>query len=277
MVGFGIVSLDDRIGLVRCRSGSFEEGVLLSLVVETAALAGGIALFSGLPLFFYAQVKRHSRLLFLVGTGAMFGLCFFDLLPDVIEIGGRSSLYIIGVVWLLYSLIHLFHLGHHEADHDHDCGDPTLHGGGHSHSFRLFCGSLMTHCFASGILLSLSHGFSPQIANTVFLALIAHKGYEALMFSSILVKQHYARLTQWGLLCMYSLSLPVGVAVAYFLKDTFSQELAMIMSSVAVGTLLGCLIFDFMIPTVRQLRTRRRELIWIAVGLILTQIVMKSL
>ncbi len=249
----------------------------MNLLVETAALAAGIALFSGLPLFFYPQVKRHSRFLFLVGTGAMFGLCFFDLLPDVLEIGGKSSLYIIGVVWLIYSLIHLFHLGHHETDHDHDCGDPSLHEGGHSHSFGLFCGSLITHCFASGMLLSLSHGLSAQVANTVFLALVAHKGYEALMFSSILMKQQFSKLKQVALLGTYSLSLPLGVGFAYFLRDTLSQDLAMMMSSVAVGTLLGCLIFDFMIPTVRQLRRRRIEILWIGLGLLLTQLVMKSL
>ncbi len=207
----------------------------------------------------------------------MFGLCFFDLLPDVLEIGGKSSLYIIGVVWLIYSLIHLFHLVHHETDHDHDCGDPTSHDGGHSHSFAMFCGSLVTHCFASGMLLSLSHDLSAQVANTVFLALVAHKGYEALMFSSILVKQQFSWLSQCGLLGLYSLSLPLGVGLAYFLKGSLSQEVAMMMSSVAVGTLLGCLIFDFMIPTVRQLRKRRIELIWIALGLLLTQLVMKGL
>jgi zinc transporter ZupT len=249
----------------------------LNLLVETAALAAGIALFSGLPLFFYSQVKRHSRFLFLVGTGAMFGLCFFDLLPDVLEIGGKSSFYIIGVVWLIYSLIHLFHLGHHESDHDHDCSDTHGNGGGHSHSFALFCGSLITHCFASGILLALSHGLSTQVANTVFLALVAHKGYEALMFSSILMKQQFSRLTQLVLLSIYSLSLPMGVALAYVLRDALSQDLAVMMSSVAVGTLLGCLIFDFMIPTIRQLRQRRIEILWIGLGLLLTQLVMKSL
>ncbi len=245
----------------------------MNLVAETAVLTAGIALFSGLPVFFYPQVKRHSRLLFLVGTGALFGLCFFDLIPDVFEIGGKPSLYIMGAVWLIYSLIHLFHLGHHSTDHEHACD----HHGEHAHSFPMFCGSLMTHGFASGILLSLSHGISAQVANTVFLALIAHKGYEALMFSSILMKQQFSRLSQWGLLVLFSLSLPLGVGLAHFLRDALSQDLAMMMSSVAVGTLLGCLIFDFMIPTLRQLRRRRVELLWIALGLLLTQFFMKSL
>ena len=203
----------------------------------------------------------------------MFGLCFFDLLPDVIEMGGKSSLYIMGIVWLIYSLIHLFHLGHHQSTSHTDESHCEL---GHPHSFSMFCGSLITHGFASGMLLALSHELSTQIAHTVFLALVAHKGYEALMFSSILMKQVFSRRLKILLLGAYAFSLPAGVVSAFFLRAQLTQEVAMMMSSVAVGTLLACLIFDFMIPNLRQLRSKRAELIWMALGLLLTQLMMRQ-
>jgi hypothetical protein len=81
----------------------------MNLLVETLVISGGMSLLSVLPLF-SAQVRKHSHLFFLAGTGALAGLCVFDLLPDLYELGGNSSFLITGVVWVVYSLMHLFHI-----------------------------------------------------------------------------------------------------------------------------------------------------------------------
>jgi zinc transporter ZupT len=259
----------------------------MSFAHQTLLLAVCMALFSVLPLL-SATVRRHSRDLFLIGTGALFGICFFDLVPDVFELGGGSSLVIVGAVWLLYSVIHLFHLqhhhhpdqgaahakAHHEEPHEHDPEAMQHHG------FSLFFGSLVAHCLASGMLLTVSQSFSERIAHTVFLALLAHKTYESLLLSSILVEQHRSRAQQAGLIAVYSLALPVGAYLTQLFQEDVTQKVAVVISSIAVGTLLGCLIFDFLLPSIRQLRGQRLALPragWILFGLGLTRIVMAQL
>ena len=178
----------------------------MTLFAETLILALGIAFFALVP-FIFTQIRKYSKFLFLVGTGAMFGICFFDLLPDVFEMGGHSSLYIIGSVWVLYSFLHFFHLDHHEHSSVNS-----------SKALFIFLGSLIAHCFASGMLLAISHGLSQKIASTVFMALIAHKGYEAMMLSSILTEQECSRTKKTSMIACYVLSLPAGVVLPTFLK-----------------------------------------------------------
>jgi zinc transporter ZupT len=237
----------------------------VNLTVETLILAVGMAALATLPMI-SSRVRAHSQTIFLLGTGALFGICFFDLMPDVFEIGGPRGLYVVAAVWAAYSLLHIFHMGHHSHEE---------HGEGQAASF-FFLAALIAHCFASGMLLAVSQGMSPRIATTVFMALLAHKAYEALTLSSILVQSGKSRLEQSLIVGVYSLAVPAGVAVTTAFRDSMNEGVAMLISSIAVGTLLGCLIFDFLIPSVRHLKKSRAQAAWIAVGLVMTQLVMRS-
>ena len=244
----------------------------MNLMLETLILAVGMAGLATLPII-SARVRAHSQSIFLLGTGALFGICFFDLMPDVFEIGGRTGLCVVAVVWLAYSLLHIFHLGHHDHEgHDHHAEGTE----GQPASF-FFLASLIGHCFASGMLLAVSQGMSQRIASTVFMALLAHKAYEALTLSSILVRSNKTRLEQAVIIGIYSLAVPAGVAVTTAFHESMNENVAIWISAMAVGTLLGCLIFDFLIPSVQHLKESRAQAAWIAVGLVMTQLVMRSL
>lgn len=231
----------------------------MGLLVQTALLVAGIVLLSCMPIFFGAA-KKYSKAFFLTGTGAMFGLCFFDLLPDAFDRGGKLSLTIIAFIFILYTLMHGF-------SHKHDSEQPFL---------VLFV-SLLVHCFASGMFLTISSDLSVKTAQAVFIALCIHKSYEALMFSFILVDRQFSRRRKILFLSLYASSLPLGVAITWLFKDSFSERVAMVLSSIAVGSLIGCLVFDFLFPSLRKIRARRLELVFIAVGLVLTQIVLRGL
>ena len=77
--------------------------------------------------------------------------------------------------------------------------------------------------------------------------------------------------------CWLTLSFPAGVVLTLAYRSVFTQSIALVATSLAVGSLLGCLMFDFLIPSVSQIRNRRYDLGWIAAGLILTQFVMRAL
>jgi zinc transporter ZupT len=232
--------------------------------MQTLCLSLCITAFAALPLVL-ESARRFSKFFFLLGTGALAGIFAFDLIPDLFEMGGTQSLWAVGVVWLLYSLAHLSHLKHH------DHGDHS-HGGS-----AFFLLSMVAHCLASGMLLAASQSLNQSLSTAVFWALFAHKGYEALTVSSVLLEREKTRSRTIASVAVYSLSLPAGVALTYSFRSYLTPFLAMLVTSLAAGTLLGCLIFDFLVPCIRQTKNRRIEIGWIVAGLFLTQFLMRTL
>ncbi len=242
-------------------------------------LAVGMAGFCALPFLFRINAFQLRRF-FLLGTGAMLGLVIFDLIPDVFELGGSLGLCVTAGVALLFSISHLRHLnshGHPEGAghefHDH------IHGHNHEAGFWPFFLSLSGHCLASGMLLAVAHDTSPRVAMSVFIALAAHKGYESLTFSSILMTKGNGKNKDIGAIAVYVLSLPFGVVLtwllAWFQGTHLNQLVALWISAIAVGSLIGCLFFDFLLPNVRHLRSHILDLLWLVGGLAITQYIMQ--
>ena len=278
----------------------------MTLLLETLAISACMILFSGLPLFSTA-IRRYSGLFFLIGTGALTGILFLDLLPDLFEMGGTSTLWGVGIVWVVYSVFHLSHVKHHEEHHVHEVEahlKPGLSSKEHRHSPWFFLTSMIGHCLASGVMLVASDGLTETnravassfpgainnglhlglvvsgINRTVFLALLAHKAYEALTVSSVLVESQGAEKSKKRVLlpiALYSLSLPVGVILTLAFRSYITQSIAVIAMSLAAGTLLGCLVHDFFIPSLAQIKSRRTDLVWIMFGFGLTQVMMRAL
>lgn len=246
----------------------------MTLLQQTIILFLGMGVFSALPTF-WSRLDHFSRTLFLIGTGAIAGLCVFDLVPDVFELGGKLSLYVVAGVWLVYSLAHYFHIGHHHLDHEHL--DYVHLEQVRKEGVSVFFFSLFAHCFSSGMLLAVSEHLSQKIAGTVFVALAAHKGYEALMVSTVLNQRVRHKTQRIFLILGYSLALPLGVLFSFVFRESWSREVAIWVSSVALGTLLGCVLFDFIIPSLHHLRKNKKRLGWIALGLVVTQVIVKRL
>ena len=135
---------------------------------------------------------------------------------------------------------------------------------------------MMVHCMASGMLLAMSFELTSSFGRTVFFALIAHKSYESLTVSSVLVEKYKSKKSTLIAILLYSLSLPIGVLLTSLFHSKITQTAALLTTSLAMGTLLGCLIYDFIVPSLKQFRTHRFAPIWIALGLLATQFVMRA-
>lgn len=252
----------------------------MSLAFETTILALGMSIICVLP-FVFRRARSTSGMPFLFGTGALFGICLFDLLPDIFEMGGNRSLAITIAVSIAYSIVHLVHLSKHRDKHrpqhrtdDHE-GHAHDHGHRqHEHSLPIFFFSIVIHCFASGVLLSVSKEFSEKLAGAVFFALLGHKGYEAIVFVTLLINHRLSRKGYFASISVYCLALPAGVVTSQLFADHISESIAIYVSSIAVGSLLGCLIFDFMIPSFHQVKRQRLHAAWLLIGLVLTRLVM---
>ena len=209
--------------------------------------------------FFAHQTKN----LFLLGIGAMVGICFFDLLPEIFEIGGITSLIVMAIVWAAYALLHTKYFGEHGHNHSHktSASDHERHG------FFLFMASMIAHCFSSGALLVVSEDLSPLIAKSVFYALIIHKALEAFSVSAFITQHHMARLRKGFAFAAYLLSVPAGVFATLFFSAMITTKIALILSDVAAGTLAGCLLYDFLIPNLKDASDRKRRVAWMSAGL----------
>jgi zinc transporter ZupT len=254
----------------------------MSILLQTILISVMMALCFAAPRF-SKKIAGQSRILLLVGTGGLVSLYFADLLPDVLQLGGLSSLAIIVAVWLTYSYFHSSHIHHHEKnDGDHDEnheGHDHLHVHG-SQSSKFLMISMVSHCFSSGMLLYMSHELSARIAASVFFALIGHKGYEALSVSVLLSQKIKDSKKFMACAVAYSLAFPIGVSItamlAHFLGEGMSPAIikmtAMVVASIAVGSLAGCMVHDFILPSIRHNKTRRLEAGWMLVGVCLTMI-----
>jgi zinc transporter ZupT len=245
--------------------------ILITLVMALCFIAPRIS----------KQIQARSKIFLLIGTGGLVSLYFADLLPDVVQLGGTPSLGIIVFVWLVYSYFHTFHIKHHEV-HDHEeSHDHDIHThlpADHEKSSWLLMASMISHCFSSGMLLYMSHALSPKVAASVFLALIGHKGYEALSVSVLLSQQTKSLKKFSTYALMYASSFPIGVIVTAALTHFFGPGLSptvvrttiIVVASFAVGSLAGCMMNDFLIPSLKYLRNRKLEAGWMLVGVALT-------
>jgi len=232
----------------------------MTLDQASLVVSGGILGFCLLPLAFPA-VRNRSRILLIVATAAMLAIVLFDLIPDLFELGGFRSLALAFVVWAAFSACHFWMVcpdGHvHAHVHDHHG-----HGAGHPGAGTGLLVAMALHCFSSGLLLVTSYEISAQLARNVVTALLIHKGFEAALVSSLIVEAGGTKTRQWVSIAIYCLSFPVGVAAARLFSSLLTaqgghdlmQQAAMLITSGALGSLLGCLVFDFLLPSLRELR-----------------------
>jgi zinc transporter ZupT len=247
----------------------------MNLLTETLIISFSMAVISSVPLY-SVTFRKYSNLFYLLGTGALAGILGFDLIPDLYALGGSRSMGYVGIVWIIYSGIHLVHLRRHRHDEDlQDHDIPHSHYGDRTNLFFLF--SMVAHCFASGMLLVTSEAFSSGLNRSIFLALFAHKIYESLTVSSVLIEKQSSRQKAVVSIAIYSLALPLGVVFTYFFRSNLTPSLALVVTSLAAGTLLGCLIFDFFLPSLSQIRKQKSTIAWIIMGLLSAQFFMKAL
>ncbi len=248
----------------------------MSILTETALISISMMSLCILP-FYIQNLRRYSKFFYLLGTGALAGILFFDLIPDLFEMGGIHTLWGVAAVWLLYSLLHLYHLKYHKPLSHSSIAESIENSFGHSHgqSISFFMASMFAHCLASGMLLVISEGYAGSITKTLFWALFAHKAYESLTVSSVLLEKKTSPKSFFIAISLYSISMPLGVLLTLLFKKSVTENIAFLVTSLAAGTLLGCLIFDFLLPSFHSSRSRKHALTWIAVGLCMTQVFLK--
>lgn len=231
------------------------------MALETLLLTLGMLVLASIPVF-TQSLNRYYGPLFLFGTGALFSLCAFELLPEVFHFGGLDALWLVFAAWMIYSLVHVLHAHHHL--------DQSKAREANQHSPYPFFIAITIHCFSSGLFFGVSNLLSAPISQSIFMALVAHKAYESIAVSSLLVSFRRSKLWTFTLIGGYVLSFSVGFALARFFNGNMTHIFIMLISGVAVGTLLGCLCLDFIWPSYQTVKKSWREVVWLLLGIFLT-------
>ncbi len=231
----------------------------MSLFNAALLVSLGIAVSVLIP-HYWPGVRAHSKTLMLIGTVVLLAFVAFDLVPEMVEIGGTTALVIMGVSWLGFSAVHSM-----QGPHDHDSHHGHIHKAGDErkgHSISALLGSMILHCISGGMLLVTSYEMSTRMASAVLMSLIGHKAFEAISVSSLLIDRVKTKKQLYLYASLYALSFPFGVLVTVAAEGLFASSLshetveyaAMVLTSVAIGSLLGCLLQDFLLPSLRDLK-----------------------
>lgn len=205
-----------------------------------------------LSTIFFPHIQKYYEKFFLFGTGALVGLCFFHLFPDVFELGGVKGLSFVLVAWVLYSLLHLLHSHHHLEHGQHESASIAEH----NHSPYLFLLAISTHCLTTGLFLGVSGSFSHNFTHSIFIGLLAHKVYEVMIVTSVLLNYKKSHLWTFTHITGYLLSFPLGFYLSKLFSEYLTSTIILVISALALGSLIGCLVFDFLLPNLRKIKQK---------------------
>ena len=175
--------------------------LFISCAVFCATLTGGL---------FALYLKDRLHLILGFSAGAIIGVAFFDLLPEALELAGKThsiatilTFTVIGfAAYLLFDRLVLLH-GHTED---------------HEHSARGIAGaaSLSLHSFLDGIGIGLAFHVSPAVGAIVAVAVLAHDFSDGINTVSMIVKNNGDRKKALRWLAVDAAAPVVGIITTLF-------------------------------------------------------------
>jgi len=250
--------------------------MLPTLTSQTLAITAGTAACAFVPFALGVRRGLPSGLLPLA-TGMMTGLCGFGLLPEAAKEGGMVSVLLTLLVAVVYSIFHIRHL------HRHDAGSTYgthVHGDA-SRPLGILATAIFVHSLLDGSLLVISNGLLSQASTSVTMSLWIHKAFEALSLASLVYWRVNNRGQAIRWLSAYVLSFPCGVFLTAWIAQKFAtdsmQRVALIIMSIAIGNLIGCLIFDFILPSMGRFKQHRGEVYWLLGGVAAASVLLYEL
>ncbi len=208
--------------------------IIYSVFIIILAWVGGL-----IPLYF--KENKHLIHLFIsFGAGVLLGASFLHMIPDAAGIlGSRLGLPVL-VGFLTLYILEKFVMTH-PCPHEH-CEYHTV---GTSAFFGLSLHSLITGlALGSGIVV-------PRLGIVIFLAVVLHKLPASLSLVSILVKEHYSIQRILMYLTFFSVMVPIGAFITYYLVEHTSRMVIGYLIAFSAGTFLH-VAADDLLPEVHQ-------------------------
>jgi len=227
--------------------------LVFSAITVACAWIGGLV-----PLQF--RWKRDQLwLLISFGAGVLLGAAFLHMLPDAFDLVGSSASGLVFVGFLVLFFIEKFVMVH--ACGAHDCEYHTI-------GVAAFVG-LSIHSMMAGIALG-SAAAIPGLGAVVLLAIVAHKAPASMSLAALLIAAGYRRGAIIALISVFSLMVPLGVIVAYFILGAVPEHVVGVLVALSAGTFLYIAASDLLPELHRAQQLRTLSLVTFFGGVLLT-------
>ena len=175
------------------------------MVFIVTALAAIVTYLGGV---FALRFKDKLHLILGFSAGAILGVAFFELLPEVVELSGGSSVAIaaIGLGFVAYAILDRMFILH---SHD-DCEEQ------HHRRTILGVSSLVAHRIFDGLAIGFAFNASLELGLLVTLAVLIHGFSDGINVVSLVLRGGGERASVLRYLALDAVAPFVGVTFAYF-------------------------------------------------------------
>lgn len=184
--------------------------ILLSLLLGLTAAAANV--FGGAVIVQRRWERRYLRYFVALGAGFMLATSLVEMVPESVELRGRSAAFLVLVGYLL---IHFFE--HTVSPHFHFGEETHRDEFVDAHKGYSVLIGLIIHTFFDGIAIASGFIVSTGLGWIIFLAVFLHKIPEGFTVSSVMLASGRSRKIAWGASVMLGAATLAGVmAMAQF-------------------------------------------------------------
>src|ERR1700756_796237 len=189
--------------------------ILLGLTAAAANIFGGAIIVQR------SWERRYLRYFVALGAGFMLATALVEMVPESLELRGRSAAFLI---LLGYLLIHFFE--HTVTPHFHFGEETHKDEFMHSHKGYSVLLGLIIHTFFDGIAIASGFLVSHWLGRIIFLAVFLHKIPEGFTVTSVMLASGLDRLRSWGASAILGAATFAGVMAMAALQHSVSYGLA---------------------------------------------------
>ena len=182
--------------------------VLLGLTAAAANVFGGAIIVQ------HSWERRYLRYFVALGAGFMLATALVEMVPESLELRGRSAAYLI---LFGYLLIHFFE--HTVTPHFHFGEETHKDEFMHSHKGYSVLLGLIIHTFFDGIAIASGFLVSNALGWIIFFAVFLHKIPEGFTVSSVMLASGRSRGTAWGASAILGAATLAGVLTMAVLRQ----------------------------------------------------------
>jgi ZIP family zinc transporter len=202
--------------------------ILISICAFIFTILGGL---------FALKFKDKLHLIIGLSAGAILGVAFFDLIPEAIELAGKSFelnqiVSLVAVGYVLYMLVDRFFISHshlvgeycefedehgHEHNHEHNHSHTKIaESSNYNKKGTLGALSLSVHSFLDGMSIGIAFQVSNAVGIIVTTAVLIHKFSDGLATVNIILKNNGEKEQALKWLVINALAPVLGVISTLF-------------------------------------------------------------
>jgi zinc and cadmium transporter len=229
--------------------------ITISILLGLTAAAANV--FGGAIILQRHWERSYLRYFIALGAGFMLATALAEMVPESIELRGRSAA---GLILLGYLLVHLFE--HTLTPHFH-FGEET-HGEEflHSHKSLSVLLGLIIHTFFDGIAIASGFLVSNSLGWIIFVAVFLHKIPEGFTMSSVMLASGRSRATAWGASMILGAATLAGVLTMGLFRHHVGAGLPL-----SAGVTIYVAASDLIPEVNKEPRVRMALLVFVGAGL----------